>query len=118
MQALEETFEAACVEGKIPGAVLVASNTSCSFTYGKAFGLRSLALDQKAPAELNTIFPLFSATKLITTIAALQLVERGKVKLDDDVAQILPEIAEQQVLKSMENGTPAFARRQNPITLR
>ncbi|KIY01263.1 uncharacterized protein Z520_02815 [Fonsecaea multimorphosa CBS 102226] len=118
MQALEEAFEAASSERKIPGAVLAATDKSGNFTYAKAFGKRSLVEGKEAPLELESIFALFSSSKLVTTIAALQQVEAGKVNLDDDVAKILPEIAEQPILTAMENGKPVFTKRKNPITLR
>ena len=118
MEALEEAFEAACSERKIPGAVLVACDKSGDFNYAKAFGLRSLADGKQIPLDLDSIFALFSSSKLVTTIAVLQLVQNGQVSLDDDAAKILPEIASQQILLGMENGKPVFSKRQNPITLR
>ncbi|KAK5327265.1 hypothetical protein LTR93_002649 [Exophiala xenobiotica] len=118
MQALEQAFDAACSQRKIPGAVLAAADKSGNFAYAKAFGVRSLAEGKQAPLGLDSIFALFSSTKLVTTIAVLQLVEAGKVRLDDDVATILPEIAGQPILTGIENGKPVFTKRQNPITLR
>ncbi|EXJ57743.1 beta-lactamase [Cladophialophora psammophila CBS 110553] len=118
MQALEEAFVAAVSAGKIPGAVLVASNRSGNFSYAKAFGARSLAEGKEEPLEMDSIFALFSSSKLITTIAVLQVLERGQIGLDDDVTSILPELAGNHILIGMENGKPVFTKRQNPITLR
>ncbi len=118
MQALEKAFEAACSDRKIPGAVLAAIDKSGNFMYEKAFGVGSLAVGDTKHLGLGSIFALFSSSKLVTTIAVLQVVERGLANLDDDVAEILPEIAQQQVLTGMEDGKPVFVKRQNPITLR
>ena len=64
-------------------------------------------------------FLLASSTKLIATIAALQVVEKGLFGLDDDVAKHLPELTEQPVLKGFdENDKPILEERKNAITLR
>jgi CubicO group peptidase (beta-lactamase class C family) len=91
-----------------------------SFTYAKAFGFKSLEEGQERPLEKDAVMALASCTKLVTTIAALQCVERGLVGLDDDVAGTLPELARQEILTGMDPalGTPILKRRKNLITLR
>ena len=61
-----------------------------------------------------------SCTKLLTTIAVLQCVERGLIGLDDDVARILPELAELEILTGMDSSTgiPILKKRTKAITLR
>ena len=118
MQVLEKAFDAACSDRKIPGAVLTAVDKTGNFKYEKAFGVGSLAEGDRKPLGLDSIFALFSSSKLVTTIAVLQVVERGLANLDDDVAGILPEIAQQPILTGMEDGEPVFVKRQKPITLR
>ena len=56
----------------------------------------------------------------MTSIAAMQCVERGLVTLDTDVAEILPELAAQGILTSFDEGTgePIIDKRQNTINLR
>lgn len=59
-----------------------------------------------------------SCTKLMTSIAALQCVERGMITLEDDVAEILPELARLGILTgSDEKGEPVIVKRKNVITL-
>ena len=41
----------------------------------------------------STLFPIWSMTKPITSVAAMILYERGKFKLDDPVSNVLPEMA-------------------------
>ena len=118
MDFLETTFKAACVDGKIPGAVVAAADRSGSFTYSKAFGVRALDEGKQLPCETDTLMALFSSTKLVTTIAALQLVERGRISLDGDTAALLPELAELPVLTRMEDGKGVLVKRRNLITLR
>lgn len=60
-----------------------------------------------------------SCTKLVTSIAALQLLERGLITLSTDVAPILPELADLGVLMGFEeDGKPVVRERGNRITLR
>ena len=60
-----------------------------------------------------------SCTKLMTSIAAMQLVERGRITLEDDVAAVLPELASQEILTGFdEDNKPLLKKRQNTITLR
>lgn len=116
MEAFSKTVETACAEGIIPGGVVAAANTDGSLNYVKAFGKKSLV--DGTPCETNTIMALFSATKLITTIAALQLVEQGAIGLDDDVSAILPELGALEVLHDMKDGEAVLKKRGEPMTLR
>lgn len=55
--------------------------------------------------EANATFWAASCTKLLTTIAALQCVERGQIALDESVSKVLPELAEPQIISSVGDGT-------------
>lgn len=69
--------------------------------------------------QLNSIFAIASMTKLLTTICALQFVERGVVGLDDDVASHIPVLANQPILVGFKDGgNPILERRRKDITLR
>ena len=86
----------ACVEaGDAPGVVAMAA-TERSVVYQGSFGLR----DIKGEARMspNTIFRIASMVKLLTSVAAMQLVEQGKLKLDDPAAKMDPTLASRQVL--------------------
>jgi CubicO group peptidase (beta-lactamase class C family) len=66
---------------------------------------------------------LASCTKLIGTIAAMQCVERGQLKLDEDVTTILPELKGIQILTGFEKGPdgadkPILVPNTKTITLR
>ena len=62
--------------------------------YRKAYGSRALE-PKREPMTLDTVFDLASLTKVIaTTTAVMQLVERGKVRMNDPVAKYLPEFAQ------------------------
>ncbi len=93
LQAADAVIERAIQDGKIPGAVLIVGHDG-RVIYRKAYGSRSLE-PRREPMTVNTIFDLASLTKVIvTTTAVMQLVEQGKVRLNDPVAKYLPEFAQ------------------------
>src|SRR6201999_2987494 len=54
------------------------------------------------PMTRDTLFRIASMTKPVTSVAALMLMEEGKLKLDDPITKWLPEFADMQVLKDAE----------------
>lgn len=86
--------------------------------YHQAFGDRQVAPEAK-PMTRDTVFALASMTKLMTTIAAMQLVESDRISLDKDVTELLPVLAQQDVLTGFSSdGVPSTEKRKHPITLR
>jgi hypothetical protein len=82
-----------------------------SILYSGAFGTRD---SSGVPVAADSIFAIASMTKAITTVAALQLVEQGKVKLDEPVSQHLPQLANWKFSKaSMRRPANRAASRQN-----
>lgn len=69
---------------------------------------------------MDATFFLASATKLLTSIAALQCVERGQFALDEDVTRLLPELKDIDILTGFEEGTenPTYTKATKTITLR
>jgi uncharacterized protein YbbC (DUF1343 family)/CubicO group peptidase (beta-lactamase class C family) len=83
----------AIADGQTPGAVVLVWHNG-QVIYRKAFGHRSLEPRREA-MTVDTIFDLASLTKVVaTTTAVMQLVERGKVRLNDPVAKYIPEFAQ------------------------
>ena len=72
---------------KIPGAVMMIQRRG-KVAYYETFGVRDPAT--KAPMTANTIFRIYSMSKPITTVAAMMLVEEGKLQLGDPVANYIP----------------------------
>lgn len=68
----------------------------------------------------DTTFWIASCTKLLTTIAAMQCVEKGQLTLDGDVSSILPEWKSPQILTGFDKdtGEPQITQATNKITLR
>src|SRR5271165_4209312 len=101
---------------EVPGVVAMAA-TDSGVIYEGAFGLRDLAV---GPAmTLDTVFRIASMTKGVTSVAAMQLVEQGKLQLDQPVGNILPELSAPQVLEGFDDsGAPRLRPAKRPITLR
>ena len=90
LAAVDAVIEQAIHDGNIPGAVLIVGHNG-QVIYRKAYGSRALEPRREAMTP-DTIFDLASLTKVIvTTTAVMQLVEHGKVRLNDPVAKYLPE---------------------------
>jgi len=93
LAGVDSVIQQAIADGNIPGAVLVVGHDG-KVIYRKAYGER--ALDPKREVmTLDTVFDLASLTKVIaTTTAVMQMVEQGKVRMNDPVAKYLPEFAQ------------------------
>jgi CubicO group peptidase (beta-lactamase class C family) len=115
-RAFEEALDAAVAEGRIVGAVALVVDRD-GVTYQHAAGQRSLGA---APAmDQDTVFWIASMTKAIGSVAALQLVERGKLSLDGDLAPLLPDLAGLEVFDGLNaDGTPKLRPARGPVTLR
>ncbi|MDE2379848.1 serine hydrolase domain-containing protein [Bradyrhizobium sp.] len=102
--------------GAIPGVVAMAANGQ-SVLYEGAFGLRSSA--GEARMSTDTIFRIASMVKLLTSVAALQLVEQGRLRLDEPAADVEPELASIEVLTGFDaKGVPQLRPAGRPVTLR
>ena len=85
--------------GGAPGVVAMATDRKANF-YEGAVGKRELGKDQ--PMTLDSVLAIFSTTKALTGTAIMQLVEEGKISLNDAAKKYVPEIAELQVLDGFD----------------
>jgi len=92
---LREVMAGFVERGEVPGLVALISRRG--EIHVEALGTK--ALDGGDPVERDTIFRIASMTKPITAGAAMILVEECKLRLDDPVDPILPELADRRVLK-------------------
>ena len=90
---------------KIPGAIMLIRRNG-QMAYFKSFGVRDPAT--KAPMTPDTIFRIYSMSKPITTVAAMMLVEDGKLQLDDPLSKFIPEFKDVKVgvQSTGEDGKP------------
>jgi CubicO group peptidase (beta-lactamase class C family) len=70
------------------------------------------------PMAVDALVRIQSMTKIVTTVAALRLVEAGRLTLDDDVAPWLPELADRPVLTRPDAALDDTVPPDRPITLR
>lgn len=102
--------------GEIPGVVAIAADGD-DVIYEGAFGKRDLSRDTAMTPD--SVFWIASMTKAITTAGAMQLVEQGKLSLDEPIGKVLPDLAAPQVLEGFDaNGEPKLRPAKSPITLR
>ena len=99
-----EFFNNEVATGKIPGAIVLIRQHGKP-VYHQSFGVQDV--ESKAPITDQTIFRLFSMTKAITSVAAMTLVDEGKLKLDEPVSKYIPSFANVRVgvEKKADDGT-------------
>jgi len=100
LQRLSQLASKYVAEGRVPGMVnLVMRNGQ--IVYFEAVGNRGV--DESAPMQLDDLFRIYSMTKPVTSVAAMQLYEQGKFQLSDPVTKFVPELQGLNVLN--EDGT-------------
>jgi len=114
--AIDQALRQAAEARQVPGVVALAA-TDKGVVYEGAFGRRKLP---DGPAmTLDTVFWIASMTKAVTSTAAMQLVEQGRLQLDQPIADVLPELRSPQVLEGFDaSGAPRLRPAARPITLR
>jgi CubicO group peptidase (beta-lactamase class C family) len=103
--------------GKIPGAILLIQQHGKP-VYFENFGVRDVAT--KIPMSPDTIFRLYSMSKPITSVAAMMLVDDGRLRLDDPVSKYIPAFADVKVgVEDRDDGKPALVQEplNRPITI-
>lgn len=113
---IDQVLRQTCEAKEIPGVVAMAA-TGNEVIYEGAFGKRDLSKDDAMTAD--SVFWIASMTKAITTAAGMQLVEQGKLSLDEPIGRVLPDLASPQVLDGFDaRGEPQLRAAKKPITLR
>lgn len=102
----------------VAGLVYAAVDRDGDLIFEHASGKRGLGSDQ--PMTLDTVFWIASCTKMIVGIAAMQLVEQGKLALDDveQVERLAPELKAVKVLERSADGKLSLVDKKRGITLR
>ncbi len=90
LTAIAGIVDKAIRSGKTPGAVVLIGNQD-KVVYRQAFGYRAIK-PKRLPMRIDTIFDLGSLTKVMaTTTAVMQLMEKGKLRIEDRIAEHWPE---------------------------
>ena len=115
-QAIDHVLRQAVQAHDVPGVVAMAA-TDQGVVYEGAFGSRALGTDTAMTPD--TVVWIASMTKAITSAAAMQLVERGQLQLDTPAAEVVPALAQAQVLTGFDaSGTPQLRAPRHAITLK
>jgi CubicO group peptidase (beta-lactamase class C family) len=120
MSALEQPYIDAINAGQIEG-VLLEGRTKAGKCYSKALGHRTRPDGTQQALLPSDLSFLASATKLLTTIAALRCCEQGKLSVDVDLSSQLARVSKLGVLVDWDGSTtdkPNFEPLRRPLTLR
>jgi len=107
LSPIEDFVNGEIAAGRIPGAIVLIQRHGKPI-YFKCFGKRDI--DTGVPMTADTIFPIHSVTKTITSVAAMMLVDQGKIALDDPVSKYIPSFAGVKVgvERKDESGKPVL----------
>jgi len=113
---IDHLLREAVKRGGVPGVAAMAT-TDEQTVYEGAFGVRRLG-DSEA-MTVDTVVGIASMTKALTSTAALQLVEQGRLELDTPAASVVPYLGDVGVLTGFDaQGKPLMRAPKRPITLR
>ncbi len=109
-------FQQAFAAANLPGVVgMIVDRDGVRFA--ESHGVRDV--ESRAPLALDTQFQIASMTKALVSVAAMQLVEAGELGLDDPIGELLPDLANAQVLTGFDGeGQPLLRPAARAITLR
>ncbi|WP_036053990.1 serine hydrolase [Bradyrhizobium sp. URHD0069] len=87
LSSIDDFLNGETASGQIPGAIVLIQRHGQP-VYFKCFGKRDV--EKGTPMTADAIFPIHSLTKTITSVAAMMLVDQGKMALDDPVSKYIP----------------------------
>ncbi len=99
---IDQVLREAVDQKKLPGLVAMVAGAD-GVIYQGASGKRDTI--KNVPMTVDAIFRIASMTKPVTSVAVMQLVESGRVKLDEPAATYLPELSQIQVLEEFDAST-------------
>jgi methyl acetate hydrolase len=115
LEPLQKALEAAVGPDRIPG-IAAAVATRDGVIFEGAVGQKSAG--SPAPMTFDSVFRIASMTKAITGAAAMQLVEQGRLALDQPAKQVLPLLGQVRVLSGFDASAPVMRPPCTDITLR
>lgn len=100
---VDQYFQKAVSQNKIAGAVMLVEHKG-KIAMHTAYGYQDK--EEKIKMDTSSIFRIYSMTKPITSLAAMILVEEGKISLDEPINKYLPELSDLKVLKGAKKVAP------------
>ena len=114
--SIDKVLQSAVIAHEMPGVVAMAANAD-SILYEGAIGSRGAT--SEARMTTDTIFRIASMVKLLTSVAAMQLVERGRLKLDEPAGNVDPMLSAPRILTGFDDkGAPRLREAREYLTLR
>lgn len=114
LDRIEAAFEAEVDRGELPGAVIMVARDG-QLVYSTAVG--ELAPEADIAMADDAIFRIYSMTKPLTTVAALILMEEGKLQLSDPVHKFLPEFEGLEVSTAVDGAADGAEPTDRPMTV-
>lgn len=111
---IKAQFDSYVSSGKLPGLLASIGNNAAS---SDVIAVGTIAQGNKTPVDIDSLWRVYSMTKPITGIAAMMLVGEGKMKLDQPIADFIPEFAKMTVLTDPDNSLDSVPAK-NQITVR
>ena len=94
LEHMTKMFQAEVDKGAIPGAI-IQINRNGKLVYTSVLGFKDK--NKNEPLTKDSIFRIYSMTKPLASVAAMQLVEEGRMQLTDPISKFLPEFKDMQV---------------------
>src|SRR3984957_20339844 len=115
-KSIDRVLEDAVASGQVAGVTAAAANAD-GVIVEAAFGRQGVGRD--TPMTNDTVFRIASMTKAVTGAAAMQMVEQGKLSLDQPAGEVLPFLPDPMVLDGTDtSGEPKLRPAKGVITLR
>jgi CubicO group peptidase (beta-lactamase class C family) len=111
---MREVLGRAVERGEVPGLVALVHRRGRTHV----LALGTTEAGGAAPMERDTIFRIASLTKPVTAVAAMILIEECRLRLDDPVDDLLPELADRRVLRRVDGPLDDTAPAERPVTVR
>jgi CubicO group peptidase (beta-lactamase class C family) len=112
-ERVRSVLERQIENGSITGAVVLLGQSADA----DVIAVGTTALETAHPMRLDTIFRIASLTKPVVAAAAMMLVEEGKLRLEEPVDRLLPELAGRRVLRTLDGPLDDTVPAHRPITL-
>jgi methyl acetate hydrolase len=106
--AIDKVLSGAVARGDVPGVVAMATDRR-GILYQEAFGVADAGSGR--PLAVDTVFRIASMTKPVTSLAVMQLVEQGRLSLDDPAEKYLPQLANLKVFETFDAKTGEYTLR-------
>lgn len=103
--AIDTVLADSVARGDVPGVVAMVTDRN-GVLYQGAFGVADVGTGR--PMTVDTIFRIASMTKPVTSLAAMQLVEQGRLSLDDPAEKYLPQLSSLKVFEAFDPKTGAY----------